>query len=447
MLGAPDGVAAMPLPESLLEGPADDVQRLRQVLSTLPEVADAARPAPDHPWAFVDRVAVDVAAVRAAALRLDEALPLLPPALRPALDAARTPADLAFFADLLAAGHPLAVLDESRQPRWEAAVRSAVDGADAFAAAPQPGLDTVTPAVLGLPIEDIDAAARAAAASGFFGRRRRLKAVRERLAPVLRPEAAVKPRAVPGLTAELVRLRAAVRTLAGSITAIPGLRLPAGWDPWSGRDELVRGIDEVRRAGARVEPAARLAGPLRAALATGADPRPVRAVASAASELAAAASADLDGWAGETGLLRRWTATGPARALADPELGSLRRWLDLLRHLEPLRAAHLDEARAAVLGGRLDLTTRGWRTRPAWPPPRSASGCGGPGWTASTGLRTSGRSGGSWRRRRPYAATSPPPSRARCWRSAASTRRPAAAGSASCSASSAAAAAASRSAS
>ncbi|HZB48404.1 MAG TPA: DUF4011 domain-containing protein, partial [Mycobacteriales bacterium] len=281
VLAAPDDVPAMPLPESLLEGPADDVHRLRQVLSTLPEVADAARPAPDHPWAFVDRVAVDVAAVRAAAVRLDAALPLLPAQLRPALDAARTPADLVLFADLLTAGHSLAVLDEARQPRWEAAVRSAVDSVAAFVAAPQPGLEMVTPAVLDLPVEEIDAAARAAAGSGFFGRRKRLKAVRARLAPVLRPEVTVRPRAVPELTAGLVRLRAAVRGLAGSVTAIPGLRLPAEWDPYSGRDELTRRIDEVRRAAARVEPAAPMAGPLRAALAAsvGVDPGPVRAVA------------------------------------------------------------------------------------------------------------------------------------------------------------------------
>jgi hypothetical protein len=358
VLGAPD-VPALPLPESLLAGTPGEVDRLRHVLSTLPEVAEAARPEPGHPWAFVDRVAVDVAAVQAAGRRLDAALPALPAALRPALDAAEVPADLAALAGLLEAGHPLAVLDEVRTPRWDSAVRSVVAEAEAFAATPHPGLDVVTPAVLDLPVEEIDVAARAAAGAGFFGRRKRLKAVRDRLAPALRPEARVRPKAVPELTARLVRLRQAVHALAGSVTAIPGLTLPPGWNPFSGRDELVRRIEDVRRAGARVEPAARLAGPLRAALAVGAgtDPRPVREAATAAEDLLAACGAEpaaLAGWAAGAGLLRRWTGTAAGRALGDPELGSLRRWLDLLRHLEPLRSAGLDEARAAVLDGWLD---------------------------------------------------------------------------------------------
>ena len=56
-------------------------------------------------------------------------------------------------------------------------------------------------------------------------------------------------------------------------------------------------------------------------------------------------------WAGEPGLFARWRDTAAARALADPTLASLRRWLALLVQLEPLRAAGADDARGALLSG------------------------------------------------------------------------------------------------
>ena len=349
-----DTVPPIPVPESLLVGgSAAVVAQLRQLFGTLPEVADAARPGPDHPWAFVDRASdVDTAAVRAAARRFDAALPGLPPALRPALDAARDAGDLADLAGLVELGLPLPVLDEVRSPRWAAATRSTVDRVAAVAATAHPGLDVVGPQVLTLPVEDIDAAAREAAGSGFFGRRKRLAAVRDRLAPVLRPGATVKPKQLTALTGDLVRLRRAVRELAASVTAIPGLVLPPEWSPFAGT-ALADRIAVVSAAAGRVA----TDEPLRAALAAGigADPRPVREAATAAAELAAACGGvSLREWSGPGGLLARWRATAVDRALAEEDLSSLRHWLDLLRHLEPLRAEHFGDARAAVLAGALD---------------------------------------------------------------------------------------------
>lgn len=346
-------VAPMPVPESLLaSGSAAVVAQLRQLFGTLPEVADAARPGPDHPWAFVDRASgVDTAAVHAAARRFDAALPALPAPLRPALDAVRDAADLSRLAGLVELGLPLDVLDEARTPRWAVATRSTVDRVAAFAAAAHPGLDLVTPAVLALPVEEIDAAARDAAGSGFFGRRTRLIAVRDRLTPVFRPDATVRPKRLTELTGALVRLRQAVRELAAGGTAIPGLALPSDWSPFAGT-ALIDRIETVSAAARAVE----RDEPLRAALAAGigADPGPVREAATAAAALAGACGASTRDWAGSDGLLARWRASGVDRALAEEELSSLRHWLDLLRHLEPLRAEHFDEARTAVLAGRLD---------------------------------------------------------------------------------------------
>ncbi|GAA1298257.1 DUF3320 domain-containing protein [Pseudonocardia xinjiangensis] len=364
-----DDVAPMPLPESVLAGgDPDTVGRLRQLFSTLPERADAARPRPEHPWAFIDSVAgVDVPAVHVAARRFDAAVLALPDVLDPALAAVRVPADLAVLAELVDVALPLQVLDESRSRTWADPVVAIVNEVADFAAAPHPGLDVVTPDVLGLPIADIDAEARAAAASGFFGRRKRLSAVRDRLVPVLRPGAAVKPKRLTELTGKLVDLVEAVQTLAAKIDAIPGLELPAAWNPFTeeGRVALTARIDRVRRAGHLVDPAestperAPFVQALREVLDGGvdADPRPVHEAAAAAEALlqvCCSTPAAVAEWAGVPGLLGRWQLTAAERGLADPQLGSLRCWLDLLAHLEPLRAQHLGEARAAVLAGSLD---------------------------------------------------------------------------------------------
>jgi hypothetical protein len=350
-------VRAMPVPESLLTASAPGtVDRVRQLFSTLSEVAYPARPGPRHPWGFVDRPAdVDVEASARAARRFDAALAGLPPSLDTALAAVADDRDLAVLAELVGARLPLAVLDEARTPRWSAATGSAVRRVADFAGRPHPGLDVVTPAVLDLPVEEIDAAARTAAASGFFGRRKRLTAVRDRLAPALRPNATVKPKRLTELTGALMALRAAVRELAESVTVIPGLVLPPGWSPFAGT-ALGDRIAHVRRLSAFVDPAAgRLATALRPVPDARVDPAPVREAATAAAELVAACGATgLAGWAGPAGLPATWRGTAADRAVADPRLGSLRRRLDLLRHLEPLRADHLDDARAAVLAGTLD---------------------------------------------------------------------------------------------
>jgi hypothetical protein len=54
------------------------------------------------------------------------------------------------------------------------------------------------------------------------------------------------------------------------------------------------------------------------------------------------------------GLLVRLRQTAPERRSGDPDLRSLRAWVDLLRHVEPLRQDGLGEVRDRVLRGELD---------------------------------------------------------------------------------------------
>ena len=185
---------------------------LRRALTTVGDVAAPAAPRPDHPWAFVDSAAVDVAAVRAAAVEFDAAVAELPASgvLADTLRTVRGPGDLAALlalADRSGVGVP--VLDETRSERWRRATDAISAQIAAFAAAAHPGLEVATPAAIDLPLADLHAQAQAAAASSWFGRKKRLKAVRDQLVGVLRPGADVEPAAVPELVAALLQVQGA----------------------------------------------------------------------------------------------------------------------------------------------------------------------------------------------------------------------------------------------
>lgn len=360
-------VDPMPVPETLLSSAEPGtIERLRTLFGTLPEVAYAARPRRTHPWAFVDTAhGVEVDAVLQAARRFDTALSALAAVVDQVLAVVRAPADLLVLAEVAELGLPLPVLDEARTPRWQAATDNALQQIAEFAAAPHPGLGVVTPDALALPLSEIDAEARDAASSGFFGRGKRLAAVAERLAPVVRPGAEVKPKRLPELTGALAELQERLHALAGQVCAIPGLGLPAGWNPFSEdeRQSFVRHVDRVRHVARLVDPArpeqADLVAAVRHTLVGGGriDSRPVREAASALDELlrrCVTQPVALATWAGEVGLLSRWRETAAERSLADPQLGSLRRWLELIDHLEPMRAVRLDDARVALLAGDVD---------------------------------------------------------------------------------------------
>jgi hypothetical protein len=173
---------------------------------------------------------------------------------------------------------------------------------------------------------------------------------------IIRDGMSIPPIRLTELTASLMVLQGATGALAARIQAIPGMYVPPNWKPFAAesRPGLSNRIDQLRSAASSVDPTnsdperARLAEPLRAALQTGAavDPGPAKACSVSTTMLGA--------WAGEQGLLGRWRSTATKRAVGDPQLGSLRRWLDLLNLIEPLRSAGLTDARAMVLSGQLE---------------------------------------------------------------------------------------------
>ncbi|WP_155850341.1 DUF4011 domain-containing protein, partial [Arthrobacter sp. Br18] len=238
-LAVGDEVPPLPIPEAFAEGVSLPLlQQLRSILAELPEVAEPAAANERHPWGFIDDPldAKEAAAVGDAAKRLQAALEQLPVSeeLFKVLLSARTPAELATLAALLrVADVDMDVLDEANTARWAEATRTLGAQLAAFLAASHPGLDRVVPEALDLPIADLHAQAVTAAESGFFGRKKRLLAVGEQFAAVTRPGVEIKAKDVPELTGALLAVQGAVRGLAGGAADIPGIVLPASWNPFT----------------------------------------------------------------------------------------------------------------------------------------------------------------------------------------------------------------------
>ena len=330
-----DDVPATPVPH--VPG-AELVEGVRRALRDLPDVAYAARPRADHPWAFVDHA--DVGDVAGAARRFDIAVEALPDVV------VAVPEDLRILSSLVDSRLPLSVLDGVRTPAWQRDVEAARAKVAAFVAMPRPELELVMPSVLSLPLAEIHAAAQAAAASGFFHRRRRLAEVRDRLP--LRAVGVPKPRGVVALTAALVELREAVRQLAAEVVSVPGMELPADWNPFVD-DAVERRAEWLRWAAEAVNGAGPVIASRREVVGTKPDYAAYSAASEAVSGLVAACRLEpstLASWGGERGFVSRWRTGAAERSDA-----SLQRWLALVTAVEPLRAAGMTEARAAILRG------------------------------------------------------------------------------------------------
>ncbi|GAB3359042.1 DUF3320 domain-containing protein [Modestobacter lapidis] len=365
VLSAGDDVPALPVPAAFVAGASTEtLTAVRRALALLPDIADLARPSAGHAWAFIDTIILDITAVQQSAVEVDRAIRALPAEgpLAALLRAVRTPEHLDTLVHVLAGpAMPLAVLDEVRTERWVAAAAAVTGEVAALVGTAHPGLDVATPEALALPLGQLFVEAQTAAATGRLGRRTKLGAIRAQLAPVLQPGARVRRADVPELTASLFRVQTAVQGIASRASGVPGLRVPATWNPFldTGRFLLDAEVVWLRRAAAAVGGTDAFTVALRRFLAVGpaVDPAAVEAVARVRNALqvllgaCSAGSAQLDAWSGADGLVLRWTMTRPERGVEYTHPMSLRRWVSLLDTLEPLRAAGLTAARTALLTG------------------------------------------------------------------------------------------------
>ncbi|CAA9212978.1 MAG: FIG00832862: hypothetical protein [uncultured Blastococcus sp.] len=332
------------------------------------------RPSLRHPWAFLDSPAIDLPATQDAAAAVDRAVRETGgiPELSGVLRRARTSEELDDLVHVLSGPGRgldvgLDVIDETFTELWTAATSAVLGEIAAFTAFRHPGLDICTPEVLELPLAEVYVAAQTAAASSWFGRRRRLIAVRDRLAPYLRPGAAIKPKDVPAAVENLWRVQTAVQSIAARADSIPGLSAPAGWNPFIDTDLLDRQVQWLRRAGSAVDGSSAFHVALRKLIVAGLPAGTAAADAVARLRdavrglLAACASSSdqLATWAGDDGVVLRWSMTRPERGsmtahgsgAAGSVLMSLRRWVTFLDTLEPLRYAGLFDARRLLVTG------------------------------------------------------------------------------------------------
>ncbi len=367
-------VPRLPIPDRWPgEVTSESIASIRSLLNTLADVSDAARPANPHPWGIVDApgaARLDAQAIRSAAASFEAAVSQLP-VDGPFADILGSIRQVEAFIALVAIleapeFEQLAVLDAVRSSDWQLGSQRVQRELSDFAAKWSPLLSDVTPDALSLDLGDIDREAREAETSGFFGRKKRLKAAASRLDGVLQPGSSLDPKQLTGLTGRLATLEIEARDLRQGLNALAGVHPPDGWNPLRPEDRtwIEQRIAWLRWNATLVDAAGdERRSAFVSALRSLYQARPtveeqfaarVRAASDALQSLVAEGrvqSDDLFIWSGDDGLLSRWRETAIARRVEDDRAATIRAWCDLLEWVEPLRDNGLLAARRALLDG------------------------------------------------------------------------------------------------
>lgn len=341
------------------------VESLRAALRRLPETAELARPELRHPWGFIDEresARIDATFVHRAAQGFDSALEAAQRAGIPLEELAlsNSPDELQSWVQVSRAPrHPVTTLDALAQPEWLTYLSGLSAQVSGFAA--PSWTDRVRATVLSRDLHAIHQEALAADASGFFGRKKRRRAVLGRFADeVTVDQNAIKLKTLSTLTGEMAATLTEVEALRNAIGRVPLPLIDSGWNP------LIE--SDVTSFGSRL----RWITWLGEALKDKTDPRVAAireyfansSVGDATTELerlvgawrdfnaaARIPSPPMTVWLANESFLRQWWATRGARRLDTAEPVTLTRWLEFVRALEPLRAAGLVAARASLLRG------------------------------------------------------------------------------------------------
>lgn len=366
-LAADQEVAPIEVPRQLVaSGTAEAFDVIRQVLRSLPAKVDFARPRPDHPWGFIDAVpaaGLDSDEIHSAAVEFDAALDEVQRAglsierLALAPDAAA----VSFWAHL--AGEPrfpLEAVGTMHAAAGQAQRQAIMQLLSTLSSAPPAWLANASAGAMDLDAPAIHQAAVAADESGFFGRKKRRRAVLAQMADVLTVDpATVNLKELSALTKEVADTYALVSDLRGRVAGLSLRLFDRQWNPlvtgdaehvWTQLETLRRlgealstnpgdpfiaGVREYYRStahGAVAQPLARLgAAWQRFGERTGVEPT------------------QRSGWANEGSFMSQWWATRAERRLETT--ASIERWVDLLTHVEPLLPVGLAAARSDILRG------------------------------------------------------------------------------------------------
>ena len=200
----------------------------------------------------------------------------------------------------------------------------------------------------------------AADESGFFGRKKRRRAVLAQLTDVLGVDAeTINLKELSALTKDIAITHAVVEDLRARVAALPVVLFDRPWNPLVDADarHLRDQLAAMERIGNALS--ANTADPFVAQLREYYRATPQGALAQQLARLAAAwqrlgavtgvAPAQQHPWAGDGAFLNQWWATRSDRRLETT--ASIERWVDLVTHLEPLRLSGLTAARSEILSG------------------------------------------------------------------------------------------------
>ncbi len=343
----------------------DAYDELRTALLSVAEHADLARPRAQHPWRFLDDQAsasIDIDVAGAAARTFDDAVQAVIAMGVPieALGRLVSADALGEWVQLASAPrYPLAALDALRATEWRSYLMALQQDLAEWAGRPGAWRAIVAPAVMDLDVDAIRASALAADASGFFGRKKRRRAVLARLSGVLLVDpASVKLGSLTPLTGELATARPRIAAIRDGLGRIPLPLMEPGWNPAvpdraaEARDHLGRLMWLDQALPVSDSPAHSDVRAYYQKTTQGQGEAELRSLADAWRALDAAlrrspqTGAQTDG--GE-GFLQTWWRGRSDRRVETP--ATLERWLGLVRHLEPLRRHGLEAGRAAILDG------------------------------------------------------------------------------------------------
>lgn len=368
-LAADHDVTPLDVPKKLVAtGSAESFEALSEVFRMLPDKVDMARPGPNHIWGFLDTVpsgGFDSASIYSAAVDFDNALQSVQEVgiSLEALSLVGEPKALLTWAQV--AGEPripLTVLDRVHSATGRAQVAEVLKLAGAIASSKPSWLASCSPGTIDLDIPEIHAAAEAADQSGFFGRKKRRRAVLSMLADVMTVDPATVPlKSLSTLTGELNASYAAAADLRHKVADLPIAIFDSQWNPFVDSDLLhLRNVLELHRRLADIlcaEPASALLQQIRSHYASnpqGAAVQQLEQLATAWQGFTAATGfsyAQQDSWKDGTSFFEWWSQTRGERRLQTSE--TLHDWVGLLVHIEPLIGAGMAETRSGILAGQV----------------------------------------------------------------------------------------------
>jgi len=378
LLASAEDIEALDIPAALVAtGTEEQFGYLRDLLRTLPETADLAHPSPLHPWGFVtvsSAKPINTNALHIAAQEFDAALAdLLTRQPDPELLALTSaPVHLDRWASLAnAPRHPLDAIDAVHARTLSGEVPALQDRLNT-SNVDRPWFASVSPEALDGDVHATNRAAVLADASGFFGRRKRQRAVLADYGTALKVEARSFPvRDVTPLTADVARTADEISALRAALTTLPLPLVSSSWNPY-----LREGVEPAKATlawgvwlGSSLSPSDGGSDLQQALRSYYAASRPDRDLSGALTRLAtawralatASGVADPTGdgtdafstWAGPDGFFATWRSTAGARNLATAEPVTLDRWVAFRQHLEPLVRFGMTAAHDALLTGAL----------------------------------------------------------------------------------------------